>query len=108
MQAMPANSPPPRPRTPPPKNAFLTANVDPGAAMPADNAYAFLATEYVSQGGCGNCMIKLYSDGWHVRVWRGKGQGYVNIGAGPCTSVAEAVEAYRTWNAGVLAGDIEW
>lgn len=86
----------------------MTANGGPGDAMPADNALGFVPTEYVSRGGCGDAMIKLYADGWHVRVWRGKGAGYVNIGTGPSASVVEALEAYVSWNAGVLAGEIEW
>lgn len=72
------------------------------------NDLGFVATEYVSGGGVGDCLLKLYGDGWHVRVWRGKGAGYVNTGLGPCATLREALEAYETWNAGVNAGKVQW
>lgn len=82
----------------------MKANAADAFAVPADDPYSFVPTEYVSHGGCGHCMLKLYADGWHVRVWRGQGRGYVNIGTGPCATIREAVEAYKAWNAEALAG----
>jgi hypothetical protein len=72
-----------------------------------DNAFGFMATEYVSEGGTGACMVKLKAAGWVVSIWL-PGSGYMPIPGPPSASLAEALRAYQEWIASRLAGEVEF